>query len=153
VLSAKDKEYLSLLTQIELGFSYKEVKAKCSHVKGIRPEEKKDDLATKGLTESVCKLPLFETEASAEFNFKDDSLYSFYFTYTEANSEKVEMVFQALKKHYSAQWGEAMPERVEEENHYSQNFIWPSKNYFIPYLNYNLNTNTIVWGKRYEKSI
>ncbi|HSZ25080.1 MAG TPA: hypothetical protein VK766_05155 [Cytophagaceae bacterium] len=153
MLTKDDISILELLQKIEMGFSFNEVKAKYPSVKGIRPEEKKDDLAIAGLTESVCKQSLFGGEAIAEFNFNNDSLYSFFFTYSEKNTDKSEQVFNAIKTYYSNRLGEAQPERVEEENHYSQNFVWPSQKSVTPYLYYNLNTNTISWGKHYERAL
>lgn len=151
-LTQNDKAILDLLQSIEMGFSFNEVKAKYPMVKGIRPEEKKDELASEGLTESVCKQSIFGGEASVEFNFKDDSLYSYFFTYSDKDSEKAEQVFQAVKKYYTGKWGPAQLEMVEEENHYNQSFIWPGSA-ILPFLSYNLNSNTIAWGKRYEKAI
>lgn len=153
MLTKNDKDILELLQVVEMGFSFNEVKAKYPSVRGIRPEDKKDDLAAAGFTESVCKQSLFGGEASAEFNFKDDSLYAYVFTYTDKDSEKAEKVFQAIKKYYSDKWGEAQLEKVEEENHYNQNFIWTGQDAIVPYVNYNLNTNTIAWGRRFEKTL
>jgi hypothetical protein len=153
LLTQNDKAILELMQNIEMGYSFNDVKSKYDAVKGIRPEDKKDELASAGLTESVCKQSLFGGEAIAEFNFKDDSLYSYFFTYSEKDSEKAEQVFNAVKKYYNTKWGESQLEKVEEENHYNRNFIWPSQKTIIPYLNYNLNTNTISWGKRYERTI
>jgi hypothetical protein len=153
LLTQNDKTILELLQKIEMGYSFNEVKEKYNAVKGIRPEDKKDELASAGLTESVCKQSLFGGEAIAEFNFKDDSLYSYFFTYNEKDSEKAEQVFNAVKKYYNDQWGESQLERVEEENHFTQNFVWPSQKAIVPYLNFNLNTNTISWGKHYERTL
>ncbi len=152
-LTDNDKLILDLLEKVEMGYSFNEVKSKYDAVKGIRPEDKKDELASVGLTESVCKQSLFGGEAIAEFNFKDDSLYSYFFTYSEKDSEKAEQVFNAVKKYYNNQLGEAQLEMVEEENHYNRNFVWPVRKAIVPYLNFNLNTNTISWGKRYEKAL
>ncbi len=151
-LSKEDKVVLDLLQSIEMGFSYLEVKEKYALVKGIRPEDKKDELANAGYTESLCKQTLFEGVASAEFNFKNDSLYSYFFTFNDKNSEKAEQVFQAVKKYYSSKWGQAQAEEIEEENHYSQTYVWPARS-IVPYVNYNVNTNTIVWGKRIDKAL
>jgi hypothetical protein len=152
-LTQEDKTILELLQKVEMGYSFNEVKSKYDAVKGIRPEDKKDELASAGLTESVCKQSLFGGEAIAEFNFKDDSLYSYFFTYSEKDSEKAEQVFNAVKKYYNTQLGEAQLEMVEEENHYNRNFVWPSQKTIVPYLNFNLNTNTISWGKRYDRAL
>ncbi len=152
-LTQNDKNTLELLQSVEMGFSFNEVKAKYPVVKGIRPEDKKDELAAAGYTESVGKQSLFGGEASAEFNFKDDSLYSYVFTYNEKDTEKAEKVFQAVKKYYSAKWGAAVPEMIEEENHYNQSFVWTGQSGILPYINYNLNTNSITWGKRFEKAL
>ncbi len=152
ILTQNDKAILELLQSIEMGLSFNEVKARYPSLKGIRPEDKKDELAAAGYTESVCRQALFGSEASAEFNFKDDSLYAYIFVYNEQNSEKVEKVFQAVKNYYSTKWGPPIPEMIEEENHYNQSFVWTGE-HVIPFLSYNLNTNTIAWGKRYEKSL
>ena len=152
-LSQEDKRILDLLETIDIGFSFMEVKAKYKVLKGIRPEEKNDALAEAGLTESLCKQALFGGEATAEFNFKDDSLYSYFFTFANKDSEKAEQIFQSIKKHYSIKWKDTKLEKVEEENHYGQSYVWPSKNSFVPYLNFNLNTNTIIWGKRFDRTL
>jgi hypothetical protein len=152
-LSQEDKNILELLYAIDMNFSYMKVKEKYKALKGIRPEDKKDELANEGYTESVCKQNIFGGTSNVEFNFKNDSLYSYFFTYTDKDSDKAEQIFQAIKKHYSAKLGQAQLEKVEEENHYNQNYIWPSKKSVTPYLNFNLNNNTIVWGKRTDKAL
>ncbi len=152
-LSQDDKAVLGLFQTIEMGFSFVKVKANYKMVKGIRPEEKKDELANEGYTESVCKQNLFAGVAVAEFNFKNDSLYSFFFTFSDKDTEKAEQIFQAVKRHYSATLGMPALEEVEEENHYNQNYSWPAKKGVVPYVYFNLNTNTIIWGKRIEKVV
>jgi len=150
-LSSTDKAILNLLDKIEIGYSFNNVRVKYPLVKGIRPEEKKDVLATAGLTESVCKQPIFGGVAAAEFNYKNDSIYSYYFTYSDKNFKKTEQIFYSIMDYYSEKWGEPNPEGVEEENHYSQNYIWPSKRKSVFFVNYNINTGLIVWGKRTER--
>jgi hypothetical protein len=149
-LSKEDKVVLDLLQSIEMGFSFMKIKEKYDMVKGIRPEDKKDELANAGYTESLCKQPLFGGIASAEFHFKNDSLYAYSFTFNDKDSEKAEQVFQAVKKYYSGKWGQAQIEEIEEENHYNQTYVWPATA-IVPYVNYNINTNTIIWGKRIDK--
>jgi len=152
-LSVSDKQILDLMYSIDIGFNFNKTKEKYPSLKGIRPEENRDALASAGLTESVCKQPLFGGEAIAEFNYRNDSLYSYNFTYPELNSEKAEQVFEEIKKYYSVKWGEALQERVEEDNRFSQIFLWPNVKSVVPYINYNLNTNTITWGKRIERNL
>ncbi len=155
ILSDQDKRYLTLVDAIKIGSDYNAIKEKYPDLRGIRPEEKKDELAVQGYTESVNKQMLFEKEAVLEFNFKDDSLYNFFYTINAKDNESADIIYKGVKKYYSGIWGEPTIEKVEEENHYSQDYIWRKKNDNIttPYINYDVNSNTIVWGVRVDKAL
>jgi hypothetical protein len=150
-LQASDRKLLDLLYTVNLGFSYSDTKNQYPSLKATRPEEKKEELAAAGLTESVNKLQLFGSDVAGEFNFKNDTLYSYFFTYTEKDSEKAEKVFYAVVDYYAEKLGEPKPDKVEEENHYSQVYLWPSVKGVVPFISFNLNTNTLIWGKRSDK--
>jgi hypothetical protein len=141
------------MTSIDIGFTFTKTKEIYPKLKGIRPEEFKDRLASKGYTETTCRDTLFDGIVEAEFNYKNDSLYSFYFTYTETNFEKAKIIANEIRNFYSKKYGEPTAEKIEEENRFNKNYYWPLVNKSQPFINFNLNSNEITWGKKSENPL
>lgn len=147
-IGAEEKLILSLPYKIKPGHSYNQVKEIFPLVKGIRPEEAKDELANSGYTESITKTTFAGRNISLEFNFKNDSLYSMYLQVVETNPSKAELFFNDIKNYYTNLWGEPSHDAIEEENHYLQSYIWPEKNVnnVYPFVTFGQNRGIIIWG-------
>lgn len=146
--SAADNSFIIAIDTLSLGNNFNKVKNIIPILKGIRPEGGNDELASRGLTESRASLNLLEHPVDIEFNFKNDSLYSYFLSYHEDNFAKSEDVYEYLLAYYSKKYGECKKENIEEENHFIRNCGWKAgKKYMI--LNYNINAGIISWG--YQK--
>lgn len=148
--SPDEKDFLDHFDSLKPGVSFKELKHTFPVVKGIRPEAGNEELASQGLTESLATIQLLNADARLEFNFKNDSLYSYFSVMKEADLDKADDLFLLLQNHYNKLYGVCEQEKVEEENHFVQTCFWKTRNqYWV--LTYNINTGTILWGYQENK--
>ncbi|MFN6947074.1 MAG: hypothetical protein ACK4ND_19175 [Cytophagaceae bacterium] len=145
ILSKKDEQFLSLIDSISLGSTYNDVKKRYSELGMQRPEGNMAENARRGLTEAHLKTSLLDRQGNIEFNFKNDSLYSFYFTITEPDFEKGDIIYAGLQNYYSEKIGSCIEETAEEYNRYSKSCFWENNKYDAA-MTYNLNSNSISWG-------
>lgn len=143
-LSKEDEKFLLMVEKFPFGTNFKKIHDELG-IKGIRPEGGMDELAAQGLTESKMKKVLMNKNVDVEFNFKNDSLYSFYYSFTENDFNKGEKLFKGLKQFYNKKLGTAEIPPAEEETRHIRTCLWREK---APYgvLSYNVNTGLISWG-------
>ena len=144
-LSKEDQNLLMLSESFPMGTHFKAIHTKMPEFKGIRPEGGSDELASQGLTESKNKVTFLGKSVDLEFNFKNDSLYSYYFTITETDFNKAEKLYKGIKQFYNKKIGQGKEISAEEETRDKKTCVWVEKS---PYgvLTYNLNTGLISWG-------
>lgn len=150
-LNQQDRSLLMLADQIALGTDYQKIKEQVPNLKEIRPEGNSDVLAAEGLTEATASASFMEKQTGIEFNFKNDSLYSFYYLINELNTEKGERLYKGIRTYYLERWGEGKKMPVEEETHYSTSYYWELGNGRFGVMTYNLNTGNISWGVQNTK--
>ncbi|HEY8402574.1 MAG TPA: hypothetical protein VIK89_15000 [Cytophagaceae bacterium] len=150
-LNTEDKSFLEFAEVIDLGVNFKTLKEKIPSIKGIRPEGNMDELAAQGLTETSITSQLMGKTASLEFNFKNDSLYSFYYLVSEQDTEKGDRLYKGIRTYYLEKWGEGKRIPVEEDNRYSKSYYWELGNNRYGVMTYNLNTGNISWGVQNTK--
>src|SRR5690606_15431359 len=111
----------------------------------VRPEGGLDELAAQGLTESKTKSPFLNQSLDLEFNFKNDSLYSFYYTIIEQDFDKAEKLHKGIQQFYNKKLGKCIVPAAEEETRHIRTSLWIEK---APYgvMTYNVNTGQISWG-------
>jgi hypothetical protein len=143
-LSKDDMKNLMLQETYPLGTNFKKIHDDM-HIKGIRPEGGSDELAAQGLTESTTKMNVAGKPANLEFNFKNDSLYSFYYSITENDFNKAEKYYKGIKQFYISKLGPCKEPVAEEENRTTKSCIWGEK-YPYAIMTYDLNKGTITWG-------
>lgn len=146
----EDKDYLKLYETFPMGTTSKAIHDKLPAMKGVRPEGGSNELAAQGLTESKIKITFLGKPADLEFNFKNDSLYSFYITVTEHDFNKADNIYKGIKQHYNKEIGPGVEPTVEEETRDIKNCYWSEK---APYgvITYQINSGIISWGFQNEK--
>ncbi|MBX9851546.1 MAG: hypothetical protein K2X86_07275 [Cytophagaceae bacterium] len=149
-LSKEDQNLLMLSETFPMGTHFKSIHSKMPEFKGIRPEGGSDDLAAQGLTESKNKVTFLGKPADLEFNFKNDSLYSYYFTITETDFNKSEKLYRGIKQFYNKKIGQGKEIGAEEETRDKKTCVWTEKSSY-GILTYNLNTGLISWGFQNSK--
>jgi hypothetical protein len=143
-LTSQDEKLLMLNEKFPPGTNFRKIHDEFG-IKGVRPEGGLDDLAAQGLTESKTKTTFLNKNIEIEFNFKNDTLYSFYYTLTEPNYNEAEKLYKGIKQYYNKKLGPAVTPPVEEDTRDVRTCYWLEK---FPYgvLNYNVNTGQISWG-------
>lgn len=144
-LTSEDKTLLHKLDTLSLNMSYKQIQKAFSGVKELKPEGGSKLLAEEGLTEARIPVKFLKYPGEIEFNFKKDSLYSYYITASEQDPEESDKLFQGILDYYTQKHGPCVEEKVEEETHYYRSCSWdlPKKTLV---LSYNVNTGIISWG-------
>ncbi|MBI4056309.1 MAG: hypothetical protein HY399_02040 [Elusimicrobia bacterium] len=142
-----DEKYLLLIQQVPLDLTYEEVKKQIPTLGKKLPEGGSDVLQQQGLTEASTKVSLFNSEALLEFNFKNDKLYSTFFSLSEIDCDASQSLYQQLQKFYSSRFGKASEESETEEGYPREGSSWSTKNSSI-ILENNIydNSCTLSWG-------
>jgi hypothetical protein len=145
VLTNEDDKLLSWVDSIPLGITYSQIKSLMPNIGMQRPKGNNEQLAKQGSTEARLKINLLHRKGNIDFNFKNDTLYSFFYTLTEADFEKADDIYYGLQNFYSKKIGPCVEDKVEEYNRYSKSCLWESTKYNAT-MTYNLNSNIISWG-------
>lgn len=142
--SDQDKKYLTLVDSFPLGSNSKTVREKYN-LKNVRPEGGLDESAARGLTESKTKVTFLGKPADLELNFKNDSLYSFYYTISEQDFNQAERLYKGIRQYYIKKYGPCEEPVAEEETRHLRNCYWREKS---PYgvMTYDVNAGVISWG-------
>ncbi|MCR6638984.1 MAG: hypothetical protein NVV82_08380 [Sporocytophaga sp.] len=144
-LTKDDKKKLMVIKDLPLGTPFKQIKELFPAVKDPRPEGGSAELGKQGYSEALVKLDLMGKKADLEFNMKNDTLYSYYFTITEADYEKASDIYLGIQQFYNKEYGPCKEEKVEEYNHYSKSCMWnPGK--FSVVMTKDINRGNISWG-------
>jgi hypothetical protein len=143
--SKEEKAFLSTFDTLSLGKSFAEVKKGVPAMSDIKPEGGMSQEVMKGLSESRTSATILSHPADVEFNYRNDTLYSYYILVTEPDYEKADKLFEYVHQHYSKKYGECKKEKVEEENRFIRNCAWQVGKKFMS-MTYNVNSGTISWG-------
>lgn len=145
-LSKEDINYLMLTKEIPLGCNFKKIQEELPNIKGVlKPEGGPDALAGQGLTELKTQVIFLGKPADLELNFKNDSLYSFYYTVQEEDFNKAERLYKGLQQFYNKKIGQGAELIAEEETRDIRTSVW-KENFPYCIINYNINTGVISWG-------
>jgi|GEM_PF-1516536 hypothetical protein len=144
-LTKADKKSLMIIKELPLGTTYAKIKEVFPSVKEPRPEGGMVDLGKQGYTEAFVKVELLGKKGDLEFNMKNDTLYSYYYTISEADFEKASDLYLGIQQFYNKEFGPCTEEKVEEHNHYSKSCVWnPGK--FSVVMTQDINRGSISWG-------
>ncbi|MFN3403125.1 MAG: hypothetical protein ACK40G_03455 [Cytophagaceae bacterium] len=144
-LKRQDKKYLMLIEDIPLGSNYKYIKEKFPKLKAPRPEGGSEQLGAQGYSDATSEIRLMNYSGTIEFNFKNDSLYSYFFTLNENDYDKGMNLYYGLQTFYNEKWGACIEENVEEMHKYSRSCYWNPEN-FSTVMSYNINSGMLSWG-------
>lgn len=144
-MTKEDIQYLSLHDIFPMGSNYETIHKRIPALKGIRAEGGSDELAAQGLTEAKTKITMLRKPTDVEFNFRNDSLYSFYYTITEHDYNKANKIYKGIQQFYNKKLGQGRQLTAEEETRHLQTTVWTAT---FPYgvMTYNTNTGMISWG-------
>jgi hypothetical protein len=148
-LTKEDIQNLMLQESFPMGTDFKKIHDQLN-VKGVKPEGGSDELAAQGLTEAKTKVNLAGKPADLELNFKNDSLYSFYYSINENDFNKAERYYKGIQQFYTSKLGPCIEPVSEEETKNIKTCIWNKK---APYavMTYDINTGQINWGFQSSK--
>ena len=109
---------------IPLGSSYKKVKANVDSLSNIQPEGGISALGDEGLTEAKTKIMFKQYPSEVEFNFKNDSLYSCYFTINELKQKEILDLHREIRSVYDTLFGSAEEEHQRNGGYEAHTFYW-----------------------------
>lgn len=148
--NAEDKVNLLLFEKFSLGISYEQLKEKLPSVKPLHAEDFNEQLAAKGLQESIQEITFLSYKGKLEFNFKNNALVRYSIVFNESNEKKGNKLYNQILDYYSNELGTYQPVNIEEDNYYTQTNMW--------YLNpdyllavYNLNTGNLTIAAQSNK--
>lgn len=148
--SAADKKILMLPDSITFSISYKKAKEIFPNLKKPNAEGGGYTSASNGLTEASATIGLMNKKINLELNFRNDSLYSYFFTLEESNFEKAGIYYRSIRNFYNGKFGDCRQEAIEEENRYTESCYWPGRE-FQTFISNNINEGNISWGFQYTK--
>ena len=119
-----DRVRMMMIEDVPLGLTYDEVR---NRVEGLgEPEPELDGIAPE-LTEVRAATRILGHDAALEFNFRRDTLYSYYFHVDAASCGEAEALYEEIVDIYSSAWGQARQE-AEDEGGYT----WRSSSWTLP---------------------
>ena len=143
VYTIDDETNLLLFEKFSLGINYDLLKTKLPSINPLHAEDNNEQLAAKGLQETIQDITFLNYKGKLEFNFKNDVLIRYSIVFNEANEKKGNKLYNELLEYYNEHLGASQPVNTEEDNYYAQINSW--------YLNpdyviaaYNLNTGNIT---------
>lgn len=142
--SLPEKVFLESFNKQTFGSSFQETKEKFPTLNEIEPENDNDGKNEPGFTESSGVVMILGYQGHIEFNFKNDSLYSYSISIQEPSYEKAENLHETIQNYYSKKYGKYENEAVEEENRFVKTCYWSDRESLIK-LFYNVNSGEIKW--------
>jgi len=143
-----DEQILLLAEMLPLGASYEQVQHTFPEISQLSYEGGMEVLARRGLHEAKVKLPILEQDASIEFNFRHDSLYSCYFFIMDLEPDTCDALYKQLQDFYSARFGEFEEEKNENASFIGYTSFWLPEQYDLAVSNkaYIGRSNILGWG-------
>jgi hypothetical protein len=143
VYTSADETNLLLFEKFPLGINFELLKTKLPTINPLHAEDNNEQLAAKGLQESIQDITFLNYKGKLEFNFKNDVLIRYSIVFNEPNEKKGSKLYSQLLEYYNNHLGASQPVNTEEDNYYAQINSW--------YLNpdyvlaaYNLNSGNIT---------
>lgn len=142
--SLSEKVFLESFNKYTFGSSFKETREKFPTLNDIEPENDNDGTNGQGYTESSGVVMILDYKGHLEFDFKNDSLYSYSISILEPDYEKAENLHETIQNYYSKKYGKYENEAVEEENRFVKTCYWSDRESLVK-LTYNVNSGKIKW--------
>ena len=143
-----DEQILLLAEILPLGVSYEQVQQIFPEISQLSYEGGMEILGRRGLHEAKVKLPILEQDASIEFNFRHDSLYSCYFFIMNLDPDTCNVLYKQVQDFYSARFGEFEEEKNENASFIGYTSFWLPEQYDLAVSNnaYIGRSNILGWG-------
>lgn len=135
------------ISAIPLGLNYLQVKEKVDGLSAMRPEGGIESLGREGLHEAVTQVTFDTLQTELEFNFRDSTLYSYYYTASGLDSISAWRLYREIRKQYSDDYGRFETERQDEEGYHSRSSFWHRAAFDAnATLSSGNHTYTVSWG-------
>jgi hypothetical protein len=146
--SLTDEQWLLLVEYLPLGESYDEVKGRFISLGPAGPEGGMQSLGEAGLTQATMKVNVLDHDEALEFNFRHDSLYSYYYTAAKLDTTSAGDLWGYLNEFYTQHFGVSRQETDSEATYYLQTAIWATDEFDV-ILSLRLETAgpaSVIWG-------
>lgn len=143
-----DEQILLLADILPLGTSYEQVRQTFPEISQLAYESGMEGLARRGLYEAKVKLLILDQDASIEFNFRHDSLYSCYFFIMNLDPDTCSALYKQVQDFYSARFGEFEEEKKENAGVIGYTSFWLPEQYDLAVSSnaYLGRSNILGWG-------
>jgi len=143
----EDLKLISITDKLALGSGYQMAEKLLPNFKGVRPENKSSELASKGYTEGISETTLFGEKATCTFHFKEDSLNAYEIEVPIVDLKLSDKKYNEIKDLYTHKYGEAITPEVEEDNYTKNTTYWKTSKGYIVLIN-DLSTGQIKFGRQ-----
>lgn len=104
---ASEQDQLLRLDKLGFGQTYTEIRTEYPEIGPLGPEGGMDSLGQQGLTEAKVDRMMFEHPVSLEFNFKNDHMYSYVFTFAGLDQQTADSLAMKIRTFYEAIYGKS----------------------------------------------
>jgi hypothetical protein len=115
-----DEDWLLLVRQLRFGLTYADLDGMLPGLGELAP----DGGVSGDLHEAKRSVRLFDYDADLEFNFKNDSLYSYYFFVRELGGSASQELYDWLQKFYTEHYAGYSEETTDEHGYSSRTSYW-----------------------------
>ena len=142
-----DEEKLMIFNLIPKRITYQDAKAILPEMGELKTEGGGSFDPNYGLYESFLYLEIFGRPAKIEFNYRNDSLYTYYFFISNIDSSLAEEIYSNLQRFYEGKFGPYAKER-ETWEYFSESSYWEldTFNFSISKSIYTKDNAIIGWG-------
>ena len=143
-----DQDKLLLIEHLPLNVNYPQAKKLFPYLSHTTAEGNSTYLESKGLTEAFLDMKVFSHKARIELNFKDDRLYSYYYSINLLNKKTASELYEKIWCFYTERHGKPNWETKNSESNYiSHSSFWNSENYAVVLTNNIFPAKCILsWG-------
>lgn len=140
-----EEERLLLVDEVPLGLSYQEVRARLPALGPLRSEV--PGAGPDRLTEADLSTRVLDRTARLEFNFRRDTLYSFYFMVSEVGCPDARSLYERFQEFYAARYGAPQEEVLREPGYEARSSFWRADDFeVVGTLGVQAETCRVGWG-------
>ena len=146
--SMADEDWLLLIEYLPLGESYDDVRGRFTSLGQDLPEGSLKGLGDHGLTEAKLRVNILDHNETLEFNFKYDTLYSYYFSAAKLDTTSASGLWGYLHEFYAAHFGGSRDEEQHENEYYLNTAMWDTDRFDIvlSLMLRNSGEARVIWG-------
>ena len=114
-------QQLLMIEHLPLGVSYAHVQAR---FRDVGPEQPEGMGTIEHLTEAFLNTQIWDRDVVLEFNFENDSLYSYYYHLEELDCEEADSIYAHLQEFYADAFGSYDEEDGRDPPYRSRSSFW-----------------------------